>query len=307
MPVRLEKTLISLARVLIVLIVVVTAAYFYHPVRMFALVKTGRVSACSVEQAMQSAGNLRLRKDAHSRVSKTSRVVEADTAGFHLWETPRGRFWAPKRQNLPWLIAELELKHIEPGEHLSLSSGDIVLDCGANVGVFTREALAAGAKLVVAVEPSPRNIVCLRRNFKDDIDGGRVIIYEKGVWDKEDLLTLHEGTSAAEDSVVLPRNSSRQEVKVPLTTIDKMVAELRLEGVDYIKMDIEGAEQRALVGAQQTLAQYKPQLEISVNHLPNDAEKVPELVRKAWSGYRTVGGPCLLDGLRIRPEVMHFH
>ena len=38
-------------------------------------------------------------------------------------------------------------------------------------------------------------------------------------------------------------------VEVPVTTLDKIVEELRLPRVDFIKMDIEGAEREALRGA----------------------------------------------------------
>ena len=56
--------------------------------------------------------------------------------------------------------------------------------------MYTREALAEGAKLVVAIEPAPENLECLRRNLADEVAAGRVIIYGKGVWDKEDFLTI---------------------------------------------------------------------------------------------------------------------
>ena len=62
--------------------------------------------------------------------------------------------------------------------------GDIVLDAGANVGVFTRKALWAGASKVIAIEPAPENLECLRRNFAAEIADGRVVVYPKGVWDK---------------------------------------------------------------------------------------------------------------------------
>ena len=66
--------------------------------------------------------------------------------------------------------------------------GDVVLDCGANVGVYTRHALEAGARLVVAIDPAPENIECLRRNFSEEIKAGRVVVYPKGVWDKDEVL-----------------------------------------------------------------------------------------------------------------------
>ena len=61
-------------------------------------------------------------------------------------------------------------------------------DCGAHVAVT---ALKRGAKLVVAIEPAPENIECLRRNFSTEIEKGKVIIYPKGVWNKDDFLPMH--------------------------------------------------------------------------------------------------------------------
>ena len=87
-------------------------------------------------------------------------------------------------------LAEQERRIYMAGS-VNVNAGDTVLDCGANVGVFTRVALAAGAKQVVAIEPAPDNVACLRRNFASEIAAGRVIVYPKGVWDKDDVLVLH--------------------------------------------------------------------------------------------------------------------
>ena len=59
------------------------------------------------------------------------------------------------------------------------------------MGLYAKTALASGAKLVVAIEPAPENIECLRRNLAQEIAAGRVIVYPKGVWDKDDTLALH--------------------------------------------------------------------------------------------------------------------
>jgi len=64
-------------------------------------------------------------------------------------------------------------------------------------------------------------------------------------------------------------------VKVPLTTVDDLVSELKLRRVDFIKMDIAGAEKRALLGARSTLVTYTPRLVIAAEHLPDDGEAIP--------------------------------
>jgi hypothetical protein len=77
--------------------------------------------------------------------------------------------------------------------------------------------------------------------------------------------------------------------------------------VDYVKMDIEGAETRALSGARETLARFHPRLSIASEHTADDGWAIPEAVRRAWPGYTTVCGPCLetKDG-HIRPDVLYF-
>ena len=71
---------------------------------------------------------------------------------------------------------------------------------------------------------------------------GRVIVYPKGVWNKDDVLPLHVCRNSAGDSVTLDLDPGQQVINVPLTTIDKVVAELHLPRVDFIKMDIKGSE-----------------------------------------------------------------
>jgi FkbM family methyltransferase len=182
-----------------------------------------------------------------------------------------------------------------------------VLDCGANVGVFARVALDAGARIVVAIEPGPANLEALRRNLAPEIASGRVIVAPKGVWDREDILTLKvDPKNTGANTFVMQLREGHSTLEAPLTTIDNLVAELGLERVDYIKMDIEGAEQRALAGAAATLAKFRPRLSLSAYHLPDDPVRIPELVRQAWPGYGMECGPCAEADGRIRPDVLYF-
>jgi FkbM family methyltransferase len=181
------------------------------------------------------------------------------------------------------------------------------LDCGANVGVTIHEELAAGAKTVVAIEPAPENLECIRRNYPSEIASGRVIVVPKGVWDKEDFLTLRvDPKNSAADSFVIQRQGAVDLEKVPLTTIDKLVAELQLPQVDYIKLDIEGAEPRALTGAKETLAKYKPRISIAAYHEPDHPKVIPEIIHAARADYQMHCGPCAETEFSIRPDVLYF-
>ena len=69
--------------------------------------------------------------------------------------------------------------------------------------------------------------------------------------------------------------------------LDDMADELKLGRVDFIKMDIEGAERHALAGARRLLAVHKPRLAICIYHAPDDPQVVPRLVREANGTYET--------------------
>lgn len=285
---------------------IAAAAWFHEPSRVRLLVWSGRGVPCAAADAARGVANRKHQVALKDRILAASRLVQKDPAGFHLWETPSGPFWLPKGSDyaLPWDLAEQERKIYGTGER-AVQPGDIVLDCGANIGVYTRVALKAGAKLVVAIEIAPENLECLRRNFAEEVKAGRVIIYPKGVWDRDDVLTLSvDPQNSAANTVVMDLKNAVEGPRVPLTTIDKIVAELKLERVDYIKMDIEGAEQNALRGGRETIARFRPRMALSAYHRPDDPLKIPELVRAAWSGYRFECGSCAVVGTEVRPEVI---
>jgi FkbM family methyltransferase len=227
-----------------------------------------------------------------------------------LVEAPQGRFWIPTRNReiLAGMLIDQDDDVYGKGEH-SVQAGDTVLDCGANVGVFTRKALSHGARLVVAIEPAPENLICLRKTFEEEIRAGLVIVYPKGVWDHDCELVLRTyDYQSGGDSVALKFPHSQAGPTVQLTTIDELTSELKLQSVDFIKMDIEGAERQALRGAQQTIARFRPRLAISLEHTPTDAEEIPALIWSLWPFLRTERGPCIWVSTefvsRLQPEVV---
>ena len=282
-------------------------ARFYPPLRHAAWFAAGRSSICPLPEALSSWSHYREQVQLKDRILQTARQTEKDEAGFVRWDTTHGSFWVPKGSELqlPWLLAEQERRIYGSGEQ-GVRPGDVVLDGGANVGVFTREALSAGAKLVVAIEPAPENLECLRRNFRAEIEAGRVIVYPKGVWDREDSLTLYiNPKNSTVDSFVAHKGTIEQP-SVPLTTIDKLAAELRLEKIDFIKLDIEGAEPRALTGAAEVMKRFKPRLAVSSYHSGEEAGEIPAAIRTARGDYQMTCGPCSEYNWSIRPDVLFF-
>ena len=285
-----------------------TAFFFYPPLGAQALSIAGRGPEGFSSQGLQAYTRRYSQHEIETRILAQSRLIVREN-GLQLMETPKGKFWEPSIEGTAIVaqLAEQEAKYA--GFQPPIHPGDIVLDCGANVGSYTRMALEQGAAMVVAIEPAPDNLECLRRSFAPEIAAGKVIVYPKGVWDKDDFLMLNVSNStSAMDSFVIERETHRG-IKVPLTTIDILVPELKLPRVDFIKMDIEGAEQRALAGGARTIATWRPRMEISVNHLPEDPRMVPFVIRQIQPNYRI---ECLESEvrrkkLRLEAEILYFH
>jgi FkbM family methyltransferase len=160
---------------------------------------------------------------------------------------------------------------------------------------------------VVAIEPEQANLVAFRRNFEAELKAGKVKLIEKGVWDKSGRLALHVSKTGDSHSVVLPQNGQRDE-SIEVTTIDDLANHLKLTRVDYIKMDIEGAERNALRGAHDVLRRFKPRLAISSYHLKGDPGAIATLVWESRVDYLVdskdfVEGP---EGSTV-PKVLFFH
>ncbi len=265
-----------------------------------------RSSVCSLLDLPATYRTRAQRKQAVHEVEARSSLEKQDPLGFEFWSTPDGHWWIPKGERKAMFLVLAEQKcDIYTSSSSRVRAGDIVLDCGAHIGSFTRNALQKGAKLVIAIEPASENLECLRRNLANEIAAGRVILYPKGVWDREDSLYLSAAGSAIHEVVSPDDANNRCLTKVPLTTIDALVKELHIERVDFMKMDIEGAEERALRGAQSMLAAYKPKLAIAGYHDREDFRTIERVVLKGSATYQMQCGPCY-SARGMRPETLFF-
>lgn len=218
-----------------------------------------------------------------------------------LYETPIGQLWyRVGAWTLPALVQENQSD--EYRFRSIVKPGDVVLDVGANVGTDTKSALAAGAGLVVAIEPEPLTLECLRRNLAAEIRQNRVVVVPKGAWNKEDTLTLHVDAANAGGSSFIWKTGGPS-IQVPLTTIDRIASDLKLPKVDVIKMDIEGSEKNALLGAAEVIRRYHPKLAIVLEHNTNDVDVLPAVGKQLWPGYHEELTPCTKTFDLIHPEV----
>jgi FkbM family methyltransferase len=294
-------------KAIIIAIPALTVLAIVPPTRLAVLAVLGRANQCSFMQTMTSSGMWKDRVGRTHAIQASAQLLQSDDE-YELWRTRDGDFWIPKRNGdiLFYNLAEQEQNVYGNGAN-GVHSGDIVLDCGANIGVYTRKALNAGARKVVAIEPAPENVACFRRNFAKEIETGRVLIQPVGVWDTAGTLPLNvDAGNSARDSLVLTFGPVASTVTVSLVTIDSLATDLALDHVDFIKMDIEGAEKRAIAGAAKTLARFHPRLAIAMEHLRDDPIGIPAAINSLGLGYATICGPCLEITFAVRPDVLYF-
>ena len=203
-----------------------------------------------------------------------------------LWKTPLGRFWGTERdgRELDLLTLEQTGGDIYEQGPVAVHDSDVVIDVGAHLGTFTRIAMHRGARQVIAVEPDPVNAACFSRTFADEISDGRVRLVEAAAWHSPGSLEFEVGGASQTGHVA--GSHAAKTVTVRAVTLDQVVEELKLGRVDFIKMDIEGAERHALTGARRVLAAHKPRLAICIYHAPDDPEAVPRVIHEANGSYQ---------------------
>ena len=124
--------------------------------------------------------------------------------------------------------------------------GWTILDCGANVGLFSL--FLGRARRIVAVEPNPDTYGRLKRNLeRNEL---RAVAVESAISDEVGMVRM----SLSGEPSVLGKVSPEGELEVPATTIDRLLGDHGIERVDLLKLDVEGHEIEALEGARESLA-----------------------------------------------------
>lgn len=141
--------------------------------------------------------------------------------------------------------------------------GDILLDCGANVGMYTIWAAATRGTRVYAFEPESQNYALLNRNILNNGLQDRVKAYCMGLSDKAGLFDLHMADMRVGGSCHAVDEALDFEMKPLKTrfvqgcvaaTLDELVAQGALPVPKHIKIDVDGFEHKVIAGARRTLA-----------------------------------------------------
>ncbi len=154
------------------------------------------------------------------------------------------------------------------------------MDCGAFDGDTLRRLYEEYGTIesIAAFEPGIRNFSALAsciRNTPSLAD--RIVLYPCGVWSSTTRLSFCEKDAAS--SIV----GGEGETMIPCVAIDDV---LRGFNPTHIKMDIEGAEYEALIGARETIGNSRPDLAICLYHRPEHLWQIPLMVSKWDMGYK---------------------
>ena len=168
--------------------------------------------------------------------------------------------------------------------HVQINTGDVVIDCGANMGLFSILAVKRGANTVYAFDPQDNALNLLNDNINLNNCDGKIIPVPYGLSDKKCTLSFTENTENIGASRI-SREGDVVTTTIECTTLDDWVSENDIQHIDFIKADIEGAERDMLNGARKTIKRDHPRLAICTYHLPDDPEVLREIILSIDSSY----------------------
>jgi FkbM family methyltransferase len=192
-------------------------------------------------------------------------------------------------EGLACVFVQKQYEYHRSNVHCKTEAGDVVIDAGCCWGettlYFAHEAGPDG--IVVGFEFIPSNLEVLRRN--EDLNPllkERIRLVENPIWSSSGRKLYYvdwgPGSRVTDDI----KKYHSWEGMVETATIDETVERLGLSKVDFIKMDVEGAELDALRGAEASIRRHRPKLAISIYHNPQDVETIPRYLAGLDLDYR---------------------
>ena len=172
---------------------------------------------------------------------------------------------------------------------VQVEDGDTVIDGGACYGetalYFSYKAGKKGK--VFSFEFMPDNIRVLQINLSENPDyASQVKLIEKALWSTSNIPLLVSGSGPGTKVSQTQNPHTEAGIYINTRSVDDLVVEEQVQRIDFIKLDIEGAELKALQGAEETLKRDKPKLAISIYHQIEDFWEIPLWIESLDLGYK---------------------
>lgn len=196
-----------------------------------------------------------------------SRAVFAATVNFKL------------SGKLHWLRDYTDSRETAFREYLKPHGQEHFVDLGAYNGDTIRELLAytdGSYASIVALEPDPKTFQKLKK-YVNQAALDNIRILNAGAWSESGQLLF--GGKAGRNSALTPVmnevSHDTHTVRIPVESVDHV-----LDGAPctLLKLDVEGAEYQALVGARKTIQRFHPRISLSAYHRSEDLYELPLLL-----------------------------
>ncbi|MCR5261289.1 MAG: FkbM family methyltransferase [Candidatus Gastranaerophilales bacterium] len=175
--------------------------------------------------------------------------------------------------------------------NVPLNKGDIMINGGISTDLTLtfKVAETVGEKgLIIGFDP---NVRIIEQIEKEVAESGfkNIKTYPYGLWNKNCHKDLYFQDDT--DASLIFRKSEGLYLPATLVKLDDFVVKENIPVVNFITLDVEGAEMQALQGSETILLKDKPNLAISIHHRPTDAFEIINYLNglnvgyKFWLGY----------------------
>lgn len=164
-------------------------------------------------------------------------------------------------------------------DFLPLRADEVFVDCGAYDGDTILQFVAqvkGNYRKIFGFEADQVNCEIARQILKlHRIDN--CIVYGNGVYDRKETLYFSDRHDMGSGI------SQKGKSTVEAVALDEVLGG---EEITFIKMDIEGAEMKALKGAEKIISKQRPKLAICIYHLENDLWEIPYFILNTFENYK---------------------
>lgn len=171
-------------------------------------------------------------------------------------------------------------------KYWNISAGDVVFDIGSSYGSYSLSACSMGA-IVHSFEPELLVLFDFITNVAINNWHETCFIHNYGLWDSDTQINFRETAPHWPAHTI----SSLYTVK----TLDNVVRDCNINKIDWIKIDVEGAEEKVIIGGLDSIKKFKPKMIIECHIFidPNLHNKIKSLLPD-YNFIEELRDPCIL-------------